>query len=165
MTFADFSQNRLCPLPIHYIVIRYPQQMVQMAFCDLSQTYHKKVTNVSPVCFCHPTVGNLYVSLTKYEKLYCIFIYPIIHTKQTSNSITLPYFAMPVVQQILAPPRSRRNSCVKLRMSRPTLTIEGGVYLTLRERFGPGTKVLVCGVLTLKFNTTTVPFSKINMWF
>ena len=32
VTFADFSQN--CPLPIHYIVIRYPQQIVQMAFRD-----------------------------------------------------------------------------------------------------------------------------------
>ena len=60
--FADVSQNRLCPLPIHYIVIRYPQQMVQMAFYDLSHTYHKHVTNVSPACFCHPTVGNFDVS-------------------------------------------------------------------------------------------------------
>ena len=51
VTFADVSQNSLCPLPIHYIVIRYPQQMVQMAFCDLSHTYHKQVTNVSPACF------------------------------------------------------------------------------------------------------------------
>ena len=59
MTFADFSQNWLCPLPIHYIAIRYPQQMVQMAFCDLLHTYHKQVTNVSPACFCHPTVCPL----------------------------------------------------------------------------------------------------------
>ena len=36
--------------------------MVQMAFCDLFHTYHKQVTNVSPACFCHPTVGNFYVS-------------------------------------------------------------------------------------------------------
>ena len=62
MTFADVSQNRLCPLPIHYIVIRYPQRMVQMALCDLSHAYHKQVTNVSPACFCHPTVGNFDVS-------------------------------------------------------------------------------------------------------
>ena len=59
------SQNRLCPLPIHYIVIRYPQQMVQMAFCDLLHTYHKQVANVSPACFCHPTVGNFDVSSKK----------------------------------------------------------------------------------------------------
>ena len=51
VTFAGISQNRLCPLPIHYIVIRYPQQMVQMAFCDLSHTYHKQVTNVSQHVF------------------------------------------------------------------------------------------------------------------
>ena len=36
--------------------------MVQMAFCDLSHTYHKQVTNVSLACFCHPTVGNFDVS-------------------------------------------------------------------------------------------------------
>ena len=30
--------------------------MVQMAFFDLSHTYHKQVINVSPACFCHPTV-------------------------------------------------------------------------------------------------------------
>ena len=33
-------------------------QMVQMAFCDLSHTFHKQVTNVLPACFCYPTVGN-----------------------------------------------------------------------------------------------------------
>ena len=36
--------------------------MVQMAFCDLSHTYHKQVTNVSSACFCHPTVRNFDVS-------------------------------------------------------------------------------------------------------
>ena len=36
------SQNWLGPLPIHYIVIRYPQQMVQMAFCNLSHTFHNR---------------------------------------------------------------------------------------------------------------------------
>ena len=36
--------------------------MVQMAFCDLSHTYHKQVTDVSPACFCHPTVGNFDIS-------------------------------------------------------------------------------------------------------
>ena len=30
-----------------------------MFFCDLSHTYHKQVTNFSPACFCHPTVGNV----------------------------------------------------------------------------------------------------------
>ena len=62
VTFADVPQNGLCPLPIHYIEIRYPKQMGQMAFCDLSHTYHKQVTNISPACFCHPTVGNFDVS-------------------------------------------------------------------------------------------------------
>ena len=36
--------------------------MEEMAFCDLSHTYHKQVTNVSPACFCHPTMGNFDVS-------------------------------------------------------------------------------------------------------
>ena len=62
VTFADVSQNGLCPLPIHYIVIRYPQQIVQMTFCNLSHTFHKQVTNVSGACFCHPTVGNIDVT-------------------------------------------------------------------------------------------------------
>ena len=36
------------PVPIHYIiVIRYPQQMIQMAFCDLLHTFHKQVTTFS----------------------------------------------------------------------------------------------------------------------
>ena len=42
-----FRKNLLGPVPIHYIVIQYPQQMVQMAFCDLLYTFHKQVTNVS----------------------------------------------------------------------------------------------------------------------
>ena len=62
VTFADFSQNRLCPLPILYIVIRYTQQIAQMAFSDLSHTYHRQVTNVSPAYFCHPNMGNFDVS-------------------------------------------------------------------------------------------------------
>ena len=50
--FADISQNWLGPMPIiYYIVIRYPQQMVQMAFCDLSHIFHKQVTNVSQYVF------------------------------------------------------------------------------------------------------------------
>ena len=36
-----------------------------MAFCDLSHTYHKQVTNVSPACFCHPTVGIMMSPLTE----------------------------------------------------------------------------------------------------
>ena len=51
MTFADVSQNSLGPLPIDYIVIRYPPQIVQMAFCDLSHTFHKQVTNDSQHVF------------------------------------------------------------------------------------------------------------------
>ena len=52
VTFAGVSQNCLGPLPIHYvIVIRYPQQMVQMAFCDLSHTFHEQVANVSQHVF------------------------------------------------------------------------------------------------------------------
>ena len=57
-TFADASQNWLDLLPINYIVVQYPQQMVQMAFCDLLHTFHKQITYVSQYCFCHPTVGN-----------------------------------------------------------------------------------------------------------
>ena len=43
--------KRFTKLPMHYIVIGYPQQMVQMAFCDLSHTFHKQVTNVSQHVF------------------------------------------------------------------------------------------------------------------
>ena len=39
-----------------------PQEMVQMAFCDLSHTFHKQVTNVSQHVFCHPTVSNFDIS-------------------------------------------------------------------------------------------------------
>ena len=48
---ANVSQNLLGPVPIRYIVIRYTQEMVQMAFCDLSHTFHKQVTNVSQHVF------------------------------------------------------------------------------------------------------------------
>ena len=41
--------------------------MVQMGFCDLSHTFHKQVTNVSPECFCNPTVGNFDVSPKLYH--------------------------------------------------------------------------------------------------
>ena len=37
--FANVSQN--------WYRAQYPQQMVQMAFCDLSHRFHKQVTNVS----------------------------------------------------------------------------------------------------------------------
>ena len=36
--------------------------MVQMAYCDLSNTYHNQVTNVSLASFFHPIVGNFDVS-------------------------------------------------------------------------------------------------------
>ena len=59
MTFADISQNVLGPLPIHYIVIQYPQQMVPVSFCDLSHTFHKQVANVSKHVFVILLWGNL----------------------------------------------------------------------------------------------------------
>ena len=46
--------------------------MVQMAFRDfgdLSHTY-QQVTNVCPVCFCHPTVGNFDVSPNRHTFLF-----------------------------------------------------------------------------------------------
>ena len=62
MIFADVSKNRLCPLPIHYIVIQYPQQMVQMAFCELQHTFHKQFINVSQHAFVILLLGNFDVS-------------------------------------------------------------------------------------------------------
>ena len=44
-------------------------------FCDLSHTYPKQVTNVSPECFCHPTMGNFDVSaktLLKQHRVYVV---------------------------------------------------------------------------------------------
>ena len=38
--------TKLVPMPIHFIVIRYPKQMVQRAFCDFSPTFPRQVTNV-----------------------------------------------------------------------------------------------------------------------
>ena len=58
-------------MPIHYIVIRYPQQIVQMAFCDLSHTVHKQVTNVSQ----HVFVILLWRILTSQFKNKGIWIY------------------------------------------------------------------------------------------
>ena len=37
--------------PSAYTLRSNPQQMVQMAFCDLSHTFHKEVTNVSQHVF------------------------------------------------------------------------------------------------------------------
>ena len=34
-----------------YMVIRYPQRILQMAFCHLLHTFHKQVTNVSQHAF------------------------------------------------------------------------------------------------------------------
>ena len=50
---SDLCQcfTKLTGPPIHYIVILYPQPMVQMTFCDLSHTFHKQVTNVSQCVF------------------------------------------------------------------------------------------------------------------
>ena len=59
------SQNWLGPMSIHYIVIRYPQQMVKMAFCDLSHTFHKQVTNVSQQVFVILLRGILTSPLSK----------------------------------------------------------------------------------------------------
>ena len=63
-TFADISQNGFCPLPKHYIVIRNPQQMVQMEFCDLSHTFYKQVPNVSQHVFAILLWGILTSPLT-----------------------------------------------------------------------------------------------------
>ena len=38
---------KVSPLSVYLIVIRYPQQIVQKAFCDLSHAFHKHITNVS----------------------------------------------------------------------------------------------------------------------
>ena len=75
--FADISQNWLGPVPIHYIVIQYPQQMVQMAFCDLLHTFHKQVTNVSQHVFVillggiltSPLIGNECIPTAKQKHL------------------------------------------------------------------------------------------------
>ena len=45
------------------------QHMVQMAFCDLSHTFHKKVTNVSQHVFVIPLWGILSSSLTFRKKI------------------------------------------------------------------------------------------------
>ena len=37
-------------MPMHYIAIRYSKQMVQMAFCALSQRFHQKITDVPGSC-------------------------------------------------------------------------------------------------------------------
>ena len=67
VTFANISQNWLGPLPIqcHHIVILYPQPMVKIAFCDLSHTFHKPVTNVLQHAFIILLWGILTSSLPK----------------------------------------------------------------------------------------------------
>ena len=83
--FANVSQNWLCTVPIHYIVIRYPQKMVQMAFCDLQLA--KYITNrlqCFPACFCHPTVGNSDIS----PKLFNMAV--ISRQIQMKSKITIP---------------------------------------------------------------------------
>ena len=57
--------------------------MVQMALCDLLHTYHKQVTNVSPACFCHPTVGNFDVSpYFSLKKGFTYLVDPNTHTEE-----------------------------------------------------------------------------------
>ena len=58
-TFADISQNWLGLLPLDYIVIRYPKQMVPIAVYDLSHTFDKQVTNVSQPVFLILLLGML----------------------------------------------------------------------------------------------------------
>ena len=55
-----------CAYTLH-IVIRYPQQMVQMAFCYLWHTFHKQFTNVSQHGFVILLWGIMMSPLTKNE--------------------------------------------------------------------------------------------------
>ena len=45
VTFANVSQNRLCPLPVHYIVIRYPNRWYKWLFV----TFRIHITNRLPM--------------------------------------------------------------------------------------------------------------------
>ena len=62
VTFADVLQNGLCQLPIHNIVIRYPNRWYKWLFVTCCIHITNGVTNLSQACFCHPTVGNFDVS-------------------------------------------------------------------------------------------------------
>ena len=55
--FADVSQNCLGRVPIHYIVIRYPQQMNKWLFVT-RRIHFTTGHQCFPGCFCHPTVRN-----------------------------------------------------------------------------------------------------------
>ena len=68
-------------MPIHYIVIRYPQQMVQMAFCGLLHKFHKQVTNDSQ----HVFVILLWRILTSTPNYYLYFRQP--YTKTVSYKL------------------------------------------------------------------------------
>ena len=64
------------PLPIHHIIIRYPQLMVQMSFCDLSHTFHKQVTNVSQHVFVILLWGMLMSPLIQLgTAVYCLWLF------------------------------------------------------------------------------------------
>ena len=93
--------------------------MVQMAFCDLSHTYHKQVTNVSPACFCHPTVGTFDVFLN----LVALF------SKVSPKSILMATCF----------PRSCINSTFRELRGNNQNSAQLGVFLSCNERGGsPG---------------------------
>ena len=82
---------------IHYIVIRYPPQMVQMAFCDLSHTFHKQVTNVSQ---------HIFVIL-----LWGILISPLIPPSRVTSILTLHFrFLLPIHLHTVTPQFFQPNS-------------------------------------------------------
>ena len=81
--FADVSQNKLGPLPIHYIVIRYPQQMVQMAFV----TCRIHFTNRLPMFHQH-----VFVIL-----LWGIWMSPLTQIQGSKSMISFEYFMVYVL--------------------------------------------------------------------
>ena len=98
MAFAEVSQNWLGPLPIHYIVIQYPQRLLQMAFCDLSHTFHKQVTIISQhVCvillwgiFSSPLTMWLFISVGigfTTISLQSLWVYKVCHMLQQSLEV------------------------------------------------------------------------------
>ena len=134
-----------CPLPIHYLVIWYPKQMVQMAFCDLSHTYHKQVTNVSPACFCHPTVGNFDVSPKQQNLWYWDFL---ILLQQDPTSGAPPPAAGGTLRGI------REGEGTPLVASLPHSCIVEAINRTPRNRPGSGSgstySVLFIGTLRVR---------------
>ena len=59
------------------IVIQHPQQMVQMAFCDLSHTFHKQVTKVYQHVFVIPLWGILTSPLSYISCVTPVFLTPV----------------------------------------------------------------------------------------